>query len=317
MTKNEKPTQDRVKELFHYDPETGLFTRRSSQAERGKKDRKYGRVGAGSISTLGYVLVAVDQVKFLAASLAWLYVHGVWPDGRVKYINGNPLDNRLENIRVQNLDPKVVKDKTLTQERLKEVLHYEPENGLFTWRINTSVAKPGERAGCDHGMGYRNIGIDYKKYLEHTLAYLYMTGEMPPFEIDHINGDKADNRWVNLRSATRSQNGHNKPNGRRGSGGGFPGVRLHGGKYVSRIELGSSKYLGLFYTVAEARVRRLLEEKVLFERFTSWLETRDSKLPFGDKIAEMSVEDDKLFVSKDGQKHEVIEVADLVEVMKA
>ena len=95
----------------------------------------------------------------------------------------------------------------LTQARLKELLHYDPETGHFTWLAarNNFVPK-GARAGCQHPSGYRYIKLFHKSRSEHRLAFLYMVGVFPPKEVDHINRVKSDNRWSNLRPATRVDN---------------------------------------------------------------------------------------------------------------
>jgi hypothetical protein len=90
--------------------------------------------------------------------------------------------------------------------RLREVLSYDPETGAFTWLVSTARHRRiGDVAGCVKD-GYRQIGIDGRRYRAHRLAWLWMTGEWPSAEIDHINGDPADNRIANLRPATSSQN---------------------------------------------------------------------------------------------------------------
>lgn len=306
-----RPTQARLQELFHYDEDTGLFIRRKP-SPTGPKERKYGRQGAGRISELGYVLIMVDGTNYIAGSLAWCYVHGSWPMERIKYIDGNPLNNRIANIRLQDQSREAIKAQLLTYERLKELLHYEPETGWFTWRINSAVAKPGDRAGNIHGFGYRQIGLDYKKYLEHSLAWFYMTGEWPKTEIDHINRDKSDNRWANLRAATRSQQGHNKGMSARNKLG-FPGVNKHGTKYVSRILVDSKAiHLGWFSTIAQARIARLLAEKQHFGRFTTWDDERDGQLPMGDGFLAAIMRDNRLYVlSSDGQPIEITDVNDI------
>jgi len=97
----------------------------------------------------------------------------------------------------------------LTQEKLKSILSYDPVLGNFKWLVDRgSRAQKGTCAGCD-GQRYATVGIDGVNYKTHKLAWLYMTGAFPENEIDHINGDGFDNRWVNLRAATRKENMEN------------------------------------------------------------------------------------------------------------
>ena len=102
------------------------------------------------------------------------------------------------------------KEDLLTQEYLKSVLNYDLNTGEFRWKINKSRrAKKGDLAGCtdiNKSSGYTRIWINYKSYRAHRLAWLWMTGEWPQFEIDHKNRIRSDNRWNNLRPATNSQN---------------------------------------------------------------------------------------------------------------
>jgi len=103
----------------------------------------------------------------------------------------------------------------LTQARLKEVLDYNPETGAFTWLIQLSpTGTAGSTAGTTGKEGYTSITINGKKYQSHRLAFLYMIGAMPPNDTDHINGIRDDNRWVNLRTVTRTENLRNakRPN---------------------------------------------------------------------------------------------------------
>lgn len=109
---------------------------------------------------------------------------------------------------------------TLTQKRLKDVLGYDPYTGIFTWQIRTGRRSHiGDIAGgIDKSTGYWRINIDKKKYHAHRLVWLYMTGAFPNNEIDHINRNRNDNRFVNLRDVTRSENAQNQ-NGIRSSSG--------------------------------------------------------------------------------------------------
>jgi HNH endonuclease len=95
----------------------------------------------------------------------------------------------------------------LTADRLRQLLSYDPETGIFRWRVQPNSRVPvGAVAGCVESSGYRRIRIDGRLYLAHRLAWLYVHGECPAGEIDHINGVKDDNRIVNLRPATDAQN---------------------------------------------------------------------------------------------------------------
>jgi hypothetical protein len=96
----------------------------------------------------------------------------------------------------------------LTQERLKELLHYDEETGLFT-REKSIAAKgclKGKVAGCLTVRGYWKIVIDRNQYAAHRLAWLYVFGQFPDGLIDHINRTKTDNRIANLRVITPSEN---------------------------------------------------------------------------------------------------------------
>lgn len=97
----------------------------------------------------------------------------------------------------------------LTQDRLKSVLDYNPETGIFTWKVSNS---PKGLKGRDAGSGvngYIRIGIDRDQYLAHRLAWFYVYGEWPTNQIDHINGDRLDNRIENLRDIERGDNQRN------------------------------------------------------------------------------------------------------------
>lgn len=104
----------------------------------------------------------------------------------------------------------IVRHTDLTQEELKEVLTYDPETGVFIWKVRPGYrVKVGDKAGCVGADGYSQIAYKGKLRKTHRLAWLYMTGKYPKEDIDHINGDKSDNRWDNLREASRQENCRN------------------------------------------------------------------------------------------------------------
>lgn len=92
------------------------------------------------------------------------------------------------------------------------LLKYNPRTGVFTWRVRRGgTALGGAIAGTPTSKGYISIGVLGRVYMAHTLAVLYMTGELPqkPKQVDHINRCKSDNRWCNLRVVSQSVNQHN------------------------------------------------------------------------------------------------------------
>ena len=102
-------------------------------------------------------------------------------------------------------------DEQINQEHLKELLHYDPETGVFKWKDTFGWrAKQGTIAGGINGSGYIYIRLKRKKYRAHRLAWLYTYGKFPEDQIDHINKDKTDNRLVNLRAVSNKENGKNK-----------------------------------------------------------------------------------------------------------
>lgn len=157
----------------------------------------------------------------------------------------------------------------LTAERVREVLDYDPETGVFTWRQPQGRAQKGSVAGAEHNRGYWRVSVFGKYYLSHRLAWLYVHGEWPSPEIDHINGDPRDNRLANLRLATRSQNLANKKRSSKNTSG-FKGVDrvVSRGKWRARIKVdGTDLHLGLFSARADAVAARAAAEAKYFGEF--------------------------------------------------
>jgi hypothetical protein len=146
----------------------------------------------------------------------------------------------------------------LTAERLRELLHYDPNTGEFRWRVAKKGMYAGTVAGCHnrYGDGYRLIGIDGRLYREHRLAWLYMTGAWPTHEIDHINGDRVDNRFCNLQEATPTENRRNSRK-RVNNTSGYKGVSWDStkGLWKARITVGrKEKFLGRFSSPERAYI---------------------------------------------------------------
>lgn len=154
----------------------------------------------------------------------------------------------------------------LTFERLQELLSYEPETGIFRWKIRpTPRIRPGSVAGTVRPDGYREVRFEGFGYLSHRIAWLYMTREWPTQEIDHINGVRGDNRFANLREATRFQNTRNTGL-RRDNKTGVKGVewRPYSKRFIASIRLNGKRcYLGSFASLEEAKETRELASKKL------------------------------------------------------
>jgi hypothetical protein len=142
----------------------------------------------------------------------------------------------------------------ITQSELKELLHYNPETGVFTWRVSYRRARKGGVAGAGDGSGYVRIKINRTPYKAHRLAWFYMTGAWPERDMDHRNRVRSDNRWANLRQATRGENNWNTPI-RADNKSGVKGVCWDTRSCRWRTSLwisGKQQCLGLFNTLEEA-----------------------------------------------------------------
>jgi len=133
---------------------------------------------------------------------------------------------------------------------------YNPETGELRWRVGSRRRPAGELAGapCKTEKGRINVGFQGKTYKAHILIWVCQTGEWPTHQIDHINENPFDNRWGNLRAATKSQNMRNIKTIKSNTSG-HKGVGFHRptSRWRATIKADGVQYhLGLFDTIEEA-----------------------------------------------------------------
>ena len=224
-------SQQQLKELLDYDPETGVFT-----WIKRRRGTRFGH-SAGRDSH-GYVYIRILGAEYGAHRLAWLYMTGNPSADQIGHINCIGNDNRWRNLHEANHS---ISGQKITQQQLKERLHYNPITGIFTWasqphhnhktRIgDLACARPNSR-------GYLRITLLGVTYYLHRLAWLYVTGRWPDNEIDHLNGAHGDNRFKNLRDVVPLINKQNQRKPQKNNSTGFLGV--------SRCGKGFSAILGI------------------------------------------------------------------------
>lgn len=139
----------------------------------------------------------------------------------------------------------------ITFERASALLYYEPDTGYVRRKIARGSRPAGEICGAVDGKGYSQISIDNRMYRTHRIAWLLHYGDLPGLMIDHINGDKMDNRIGNLRLASNTQNLENMRKPHADSRSGFLGVSFHpqSGKWRAQIfSKGRRHHVGLYPT---------------------------------------------------------------------
>lgn len=164
----------------------------------------------------------------------------------------------------------------LTAAWLRDHFEYGCESGRFTrlWPVVTGRGSvrhlAGTLTGAIHKDGYRYLGINGRLYLEHRLAWLWVTGEWPEKEVDHIDGNRSNNRFSNLRSVTTQQNRMNSLGQKRRKNP-YPGVYEHTtmcGRHCAQIKVNREViYLGMFNTPEDAYEARKKAELRYFGEY--------------------------------------------------
>lgn len=164
----------------------------------------------------------------------------------------------------------------LTAQRLREVVHYSAETGVFTRTVRLAQRHHvGDRADFlvtgGGAKGYRRVSVDSMRFLAHRAAWLYLHGTWPVDEIDHINGDRGDNRIANLRCVPRGVNAENIRRPRADNTSGFLGVYWHkqNKKWCARVTVkGRAYYVGFSASAEEAHCAYVEAKRRLHEGCT-------------------------------------------------
>lgn len=143
----------------------------------------------------------------------------------------------------------------VTPDRIRECFDYDPETGVLRRKVKTGQnCKIGVASGCVHQSGYMRVKLDGCGFLGHRVIWAWMTGQWPERFIDHIDLDKSNNRWANLREATRAENGANRPKNSANTTG-KKGVCFHAkrNKFQAQIRVDDKLlFLGRFGKLEEA-----------------------------------------------------------------
>lgn len=151
-----------------------------------------------------------------------------------------------------------------SREELVQHLSYSPDTGEFWWLSSGKGRLLDRPAGCNSSNGYVRIYLYGRMHQAHRLAWLYMTGEWPEKMIDHVNGDKLDNRWENLRHVQRFVNGQNRKRANKNSSSGLLGAHKHGNdrRWTSSISTPNGvKFLGFFESANDAHKAYVLAKR--------------------------------------------------------
>ncbi len=246
-------TQKRLQELLSYNDETkGLFWKSPTSGRAIAGNR------IGGISTGGHRRAHIDGRQYREDALIRTFLYGEPPalPRKSRYITERPLTH-----------------KTLLQH-----IFYNPETGAFIWRNKIPIRKgwalPGDAVNAYKGhYGYGIMQVFGNAVKAHRLAWFYMTGEWPQEYIDHINGNHADNRWANLRAATKSENARNN-NGHRRRKSPYKGTyKAKNGRWGATISLGT------FDTPEDAHAAYCRAAEMFFGEFANFGKHRPATTP--------------------------------------
>jgi hypothetical protein len=155
----------------------------------------------------------------------------------------------------------------ITLSELKNILDYDADIGIFTWKIKSGCQAEGYIAGSSTASGHLKVSINGENYRLHNLAWFYVNGVWPIDTLDHINGDKQDNRISNLREATLAQNNWNRGANKNNTMKLKNIIRVRDNYYRVKIEKNGQKYEAYFHDLNEAIAWRDQKNKELHGDF--------------------------------------------------
>jgi hypothetical protein len=158
----------------------------------------------------------------------------------------------------------------MTADVVRDALRYDPQTGIFVWaKYMNRCARAGQVAGKRTQSGYWSIRMNRKSVMAHRLAWLHVHGSWPVGEIDHVNGQRMDNRISNLRDVGRAVNMQNRRAPSTGTRSGVLGVTWQNGKWAARITVNRRLIqLGRFDSVGEAESAYVAAKRALHEGCT-------------------------------------------------
>lgn len=203
----------------------------------------------------------------LAHQIAWVITKGVMPDGRLKHVNGDKTDNRINNLTIATKHELHAHTKARPVDAVDVHSIFEYSGGRLFWRNSLSGKNrvAGKEAGHLNQDGYVVVQVAGKTAAAHRIVWLMHHGSWPVGEIDHRNGVRHDNRVENLRDVGHKTNTENRRNAVAGSQTGLLGVSvIKGRRYRARIRTdGKLVSLGIFDTAEAAHAAYVAAKRKL------------------------------------------------------
>lgn len=244
--------EDKLKRLIdhlRYDKREGKFYWETSLPRRVRGTL------AGTVSKEGFMFISWEGTKFSYKHIVWFIHMGklVEQYEGVLLTKGDKLDTRYSQLHLHTFEGR------WGEERIKDTYRYHPETGKITLKkpIHGPMGEVGAVVGYKSNTGYMDMKIGSYSYRQHRVAWLLMTGKWPDHQIDHINGERDDNRWENLRDVTQVINSQNR-RGSKGETKHFGVSKSNCGGYRARINVkGKTIHLGIYSTPQEAHLNYL------------------------------------------------------------